>query len=77
MNQDTASTSRELQEIRELISACMQCGTCSASCPNAHAMTLQPRQLWRLLILGLDDEALDSGNFWYCSSCYACTLACL
>ena len=40
------------EEIRELMAACMQCGTCSASCPNASAMDLSPRRLWRLAQLG-------------------------
>ncbi len=63
-------------ELREMVAACMQCGTCSASCPNVQSMDLPPRQLWRLLLLGLDKEALDGRNFWYCSSCYTCTLRC-
>lgn len=63
-------------ELREKVAACMQCGTCSASCPNAHAMDLTPRQMWRRLILGLTDEVLNSRTFWLCSACYTCTLRC-
>ena len=66
----------ELKHLRDMVSACMQCGTCSASCPNVASMDLTPRQMWRMLILGLIDEVLASKTFWYCSSCYSCSLRC-
>ncbi|MBU1247516.1 MAG: 4Fe-4S dicluster domain-containing protein, partial [Proteobacteria bacterium] len=56
--------------------ACMQCGTCSASCPNAAFMDMTPRKLWRLAQLGMLDEIERSEAFWLCSSCYTCTLRC-
>ncbi|MDD5095146.1 MAG: heterodisulfide reductase, partial [Dehalococcoidia bacterium] len=36
-----------------------------------------PRQLWRLIQLGLKEEVLTSNSFWLCTACYACTLRCL
>ncbi len=63
-------------EVREMVKACMQCGTCSASCPSAFAMDMTPRAMWRSVILGLVDEVLNSKTFWLCSSCYTCTLRC-
>lgn len=65
-----------LQEIRQAMGACMQCGTCSASCPNVQSMDMTPRRMWRLVILGRYDDVLASKTFWYCSSCYTCTLRC-
>jgi len=62
--------------IWEKVSACMQCGTCTGSCPNAHAMDVTPRQLWRMVLLGLKEEIFHSKTFWLCSSCYYCTLRC-
>ena len=62
--------------IWEKVSACMQCGTCTGSCPNAHAMDVTPRQLWRMVLLGLKEEIFKSKTFWLCSSCYYCTLRC-
>ncbi len=41
-----------LAAVSQKVLACMQCGTCSGSCPNAFAMDLTPRQLWRLAQLG-------------------------
>jgi heterodisulfide reductase subunit C len=62
---------------REKLLTCIQCGTCTASCPTAYAMDYTPRQLWRLIQLGLKDEVLSSNSFWLCTACYACTLRCL
>ena len=49
----------------ELLNRCIQCGTCSASCPSAHAMDLTPRQMWRLaqlmlLLLLIQERKLPS-----------------
>lgn len=65
-----------LDEVRDMVRACMQCGTCTASCPNAASMDLTPRQMWRMLLLGLTREVLESKTFWLCSACYSCTLRC-
>jgi len=55
---------------------CIQCGTCTASCPNAEFMDYSPRQIWRMVQLGLKEEVLNSRTFWLCSSCYSCTVRC-
>jgi len=60
----------------ESVSLCMQCGTCSASCPNAEEMDLSPRAVMHLVQLGLLDRALDSRTIWTCSSCLQCTARC-
>jgi heterodisulfide reductase subunit C len=39
-------------------------------------MDLSPRELWRMVQLGLKDEIFASKTFWLCSSCYYCTLRC-
>ena len=65
-----------MASIRENIRACMQCGTCTGSCGSAFAMDLTPRQMWRMIQLGLVDEILASRTFSLCSSCYYCTLRC-
>jgi heterodisulfide reductase subunit C2 len=61
---------------REKLLTCIQCGTCTASCPTAYAMDYTPRQLWRLIQVGLREEALSSRSFWLCTSCYSCTVRC-
>ena len=66
----------DLGKIQDMLMACMQCGTCSASCPNVAAMDMTPRRMWRLVLLGMTDELFHSKSFWLCSACYTCTLRC-
>jgi heterodisulfide reductase subunit C len=65
-----------LQAIQEKIQACIQCGTCTASCPNEFAMDLTPRRLWRMVITGETEAIFASQTFTLCSACYSCTLRC-
>ena len=58
------------------ISTCIQCGTCTASCPSAAAMDITPRKMWRMVQLGMVDEVLHSKTMWLCSVCYQCQARC-
>jgi heterodisulfide reductase subunit C len=58
------------------LSTCIQCGTCTASCPSAAAMDITPRQMWRMVQLGMVDEVLHSKTMWLCSICYQCQARC-
>jgi heterodisulfide reductase subunit C len=69
-------TSDPLFEIRKMVNACIQCGTCTGSCPNAFGMDFTPRRLWRLVLAGQKDEIFESRTFGLCSTCYYCTLRC-
>ena len=60
----------------EKLRRCIQCGTCSATCPTAYAMDYSPRQVWRMVQLGLRDEVLNSSTFWLCTTCKACQVRC-
>ena len=75
-NYDAVSTYKPLAHIQDMIRPCIQCGTCTGSCPNAFAMDHTPRQLWRLVLLGQKDEIFHSKTFSLCSDCYICTLRC-
>ena len=68
--------SDDLFPIQEMIRSCIQCGTCSASCPNEFAMDRTPRQLWRMVLMGQKQEIFKSKTFALCSTCYYCTLRC-
>ncbi len=72
MTQATAA----LDEIRAMVRPCIQCGTCTGSCPNEFAMDLTPRHMWRLVLLGRTEEVLASRTFSLCSACYLCSLRC-
>lgn len=65
-----------LDAVLQQVKGCMQCGTCTGSCANAEEMDYTPRELWRMVQLGLTDEIFASRTFWLCSSCYFCTLRC-
>ena len=65
-----------LDHVRGMIQACIQCGTCSGSCPNEFAMDHTPRHLWRMVMMGCEAEIFDTQTFALCSSCYTCTLRC-
>ncbi len=60
----------------QVLHTCMQCGTCSASCPTGFAMDYTLRQLWKLIQLGLRGEVVTSRTFWLCTTCKACTARC-
>jgi heterodisulfide reductase subunit C len=65
-----------LAPVRAMVQSCIQCGTCTGSCPNAFAMDLTPRQLWRLVMLDEREAVFQSRTFTLCSACYTCTLRC-
>ena len=73
---DSGASPAPMAEIQERVQACMQCGTCTGSCPNSFAMDLTPRQLWRFAQLGDVDTIFESKTFTLCSACYTCTLRC-
>ncbi|MEK7676373.1 MAG: 4Fe-4S dicluster domain-containing protein [Verrucomicrobiota bacterium] len=58
------------------LSTCMQCGTCSGTCPVAGFMDHTPRRLIAMINADLRDPVLASNTFWYCASCYQCTVRC-
>ena len=60
----------------EKIKECIQCGTCSASCPTSYAMDYTPREVIAALRAGLLDRVVKSNTIWLCSSCYYCTVRC-
>ena len=66
---------RELSGCEE-IDRCIQCGTCSSSCPMSVYMDYPPRKIIAMIKNGFKDEALQSFTIWLCSSCYTCQVRC-
>ncbi|MCJ7458985.1 MAG: 4Fe-4S dicluster domain-containing protein [candidate division Zixibacteria bacterium] len=60
----------------EKLKACIQCGTCSASCPTSYSMDYTPRQIISAFRAGMLDQVLRSNTIWMCASCYYCTVRC-
>ncbi|MCG8566410.1 MAG: 4Fe-4S dicluster domain-containing protein, partial [Desulfobacterales bacterium] len=73
------------REIKELVldkvpqghfDLCLTCGTCTGGCPASEQLDMDPRRLIRMLVLGLDEEIVNSDWKWVCSMCGRCKLAC-
>jgi quinone-modifying oxidoreductase subunit QmoC len=70
-----------LAEIKEAshcyeIDECIQCGTCSSSCPMSVYMDVPPRKIISMVKNGFREEALKSFTIWLCPSCYTCQVRC-
>ncbi|MBS7656853.1 4Fe-4S dicluster domain-containing protein [Candidatus Bathyarchaeota archaeon] len=61
----------------ETVMLCYQCGTCASSCPVAKTTEkFNPREIFRLVLLGERQEVFQSNAIWLCSSCYNCQERC-
>ncbi len=60
----------------ERLKTCIQCGTCGGSCPSGPAMDHTPREIFALIMAGEREKVLKSNTFWFCVSCYFCTIRC-
>ncbi len=60
----------------ETIDRCIQCGTCSGSCPTSGVMEYGPREIIAALRAGMLDRVLESNTVWLCASCYSCSVRC-
>ncbi len=58
------------------VSACFNCGTCSAVCPIAEDDGAFPRRIIRFAQLGMRDQLLASHELWTCYGCAECTQTC-
>jgi heterodisulfide reductase subunit D len=60
----------------ENLLGCLQCGTCTGSCPNKFAWGLTPRHIVRLVQMGIKEKILTPEVLYYCSQCYSCIERC-
>jgi heterodisulfide reductase subunit C len=58
------------------ITNCLQCGTCSGTCPAVEFMDHPPRKIIAMIRANMKDEVMTSNTFWSCASCYHCTVRC-
>jgi ferredoxin len=58
------------------VSACVSCGTCTATCPLADNDGTFPRRLIRYAQVGMRDELLASKELWTCYHCGLCSDSC-
>jgi len=60
----------------EHLFSCIQCGTCSGTCPLSIYMDFTPRRVINLVREGFREDALSSQTIWLCASCYSCAVRC-
>ena len=58
------------------ISACFNCGNCTAVCPLSTEDEAFPRKMIRYAAVGLEDKLLSSAELWSCDYCGECTETC-
>ncbi|MDI6707331.1 MAG: (Fe-S)-binding protein [Bacillota bacterium] len=58
------------------LKTCIQCGSCSGSCPAAENVASTRRYLWRMLQMGMVEETISSKLFWDCTTCSMCEIRC-
>jgi len=58
------------------LTTCIQCGTCSGTCPVAGFMDHTPRRIIAMIRAERKEQVLHSNTYWYCASCYQCTVRC-
>jgi len=58
------------------ISACYNCGVCTAICPLSEDGASFPRRMSRYAQLGLREKLLASPELWSCYGCSECTDSC-
>ncbi len=58
------------------VSACFNCGNCTAICPLSKGDTVFPRKVIRYLQLGLTGQLEESPEPWLCYYCGECSATC-
>ena len=58
------------------ISACFNCGNCTAVCPMTKEDETFPRRIIRYAQVGLEDRLLSSKELWLCYNCGECSETC-
>jgi ferredoxin len=58
------------------VSACFNCGNCTAVCPLAEDSSGFPRRVIRMAQVGLEEELLADEDIWRCYACGECAKTC-
>lgn len=64
------------EAIGDTFQTCMQCGTCTASCPKPQFIDFSPRQILRNISLDRATNINVDQAAWACNTCDACVATC-
>ena len=60
----------------EYLDLCLTCGTCAGGCPVTGVDGMDMRKALRMVLLGLEQELIDSRWPWICTLCSRCESEC-
>ncbi|THB78982.1 MAG: 4Fe-4S dicluster domain-containing protein [Desulfobulbaceae bacterium] len=58
------------------VSACFQCGRCSAGCPVTEFFDLTTMEVVRMAAYGMEEVLINSKTIWLCAACETCATRC-
>lgn len=68
--------SQRLRPNPQWADVCLTCGSCASACPISGVDGLDPRKAIRMVVLGLEDQLIESQWPWKCTLCGKCEEAC-
>ena len=66
---------RKMIENKSKVNNCIQCGTCTSSCPSGRWTAIKTRTIIRKASMG-DASVLADPDIWLCTTCYDCYERC-
>ncbi len=80
VNQGVTANTEVFEDIKKMgafdVSACMNCGLCTVTCPLSISGNEFPRKLIRYAVLGLDEKLVSHPEPWLCYYCGDCSDQC-
>jgi len=74
--EEVENESKYMQELKNLLKKCYQCGRCSGVCQLSKVQKYPPSKIIQLILEGFEDKVLDSGILWECLTCNSCLQNC-
>ncbi|RLG23690.1 CoB--CoM heterodisulfide reductase subunit C [Methanosarcinales archaeon] len=71
---DQTDAAKVLKDVSSELLTCMQCGTCSGSCPSGRYTSMVTRKIVRMA--RVNKKILHDKNLWMCTTCYTCQERC-
>lgn len=58
------------------LNLCLTCGACASGCPATGLEDMDPRKFLRMVVMGMDEQAVKSPWVWMCTMCQRCIYVC-